>query len=85
LNRGARHGLKLSGKLARIMEQEQQALNVKTVSVEIVDDTVEIVKKKKRKNKHELDSSLPVIEPSNETDENPPVKKKKKNKDDVTS
>ncbi|XP_055843503.1 G patch domain-containing protein 4 [Episyrphus balteatus] len=51
-HKGARHGLKLSGKLARIEQQEKEMLlKMQTNPIEEIPDSWTVVKSKKKKNK----------------------------------
>lgn len=65
-HKGARHGLKLSGKLARIEQQEKELLlKMQTNPPEEIPDTWTLVKRKNKKNKEkskEIDHPPPVEE-----------------------
>lgn len=93
-HKGARHGLKLSGKLARVEQQEREML-AKLLATKNVPETQEIqpekIKKKKRKKDHDESQTKQISESGNvqatkcepETQEAEPdqIKKKKRKGD----
>ncbi|XP_017034404.1 G patch domain-containing protein 4 [Drosophila kikkawai] len=84
-HKGARHGLKLSGKIARLEQQERELLEKMQSKLKAAEEQATAPKQKKRKDVSERESTEENLEPQEDNEDTSevaaPSKSKKKKKD----
>ncbi|KAH8308317.1 hypothetical protein KR059_010523 [Drosophila kikkawai] len=84
-HKGARHGLKLSGKIARLEQQERELLEKMQSKLKAAEDQATASKQKKRKDVSKGESIEENLEPQEDNEDTSeveaPLKSKKKKKD----